>query len=93
MLMRKTKQEVTNEALAAMLEGLSDKGNERHAENKARLEDIRDEQRRLAIAQETQNGRIQRAERAIDRHQWAIGLIGVVSLAILYALLGKFIHP
>ena len=33
------------------------------------------------------------AERAIDRHQWAIGLIGVVSLAILYSLLGKFIHP
>ena len=93
MTMRKTKQEVTNEALAAMLEALSDKSNERHGENKARLDDIRDESRRLANAQEAQNGRLQRAERAIDRHQWAIGMIGVVSLALLYALLGKFVHP
>ena len=84
---------VTNDTLAAMLAALADTGNERHAENKERLEGIWDESRRLADAQIIQNGRLQKAERAIDRHQWAIGLIGVVALALLYALLGKFVHP
>ena len=84
---------VTNDTLAAMLAALANTGNERHAENKERLEGIWDESRRLADAQIIQNGRLQKAERAIDRHQWAIGLIGVVALALLYALLGKYIHP
>lgn len=83
---------VTNEALAAKLDAIADKGNERHSENRVRLDDIRDEARRLADAQVAQNGRLQKAERAIDRHQWAIGLIGVVALAILVALLGKYVR-
>lgn len=87
------KPEVTNDVLATKLDAISDKGNERHAENRVRLDDIRDEARRLADAQVAQNGRLQKAERAIDRHQWAIGLIGVIALAILVALLGKYVHP
>jgi hypothetical protein len=83
---------VTNEALATKLDALADKGNERHSENRVRLDDIRDEARRLADAQVAQNGRLQKAERAIDRHQWAIGLIGAVALAILVALLGKYVR-
>ena len=84
---------ITNQTLAAMLEAISKASDERHSENKERLEGIWDESRRLADAQVIQNGRLQKAERAIERHQWAIGLIGVVALAILYAVLGKFIHP
>lgn len=80
------KPEVTNETLAVMLEALSKCGDERHAANIKRMD-------AMIELEQIRNGRLGKAERAIDRHQWAIGLIGVIALAVLVALLGKYVHP
>ena len=72
----------TNGALAAMLQSIEKKFDERHEDNKERLNRIL-EQATLT------NSRVNKAEQAIAVHWWAIGLIGAASLAAFGALVYK----
>jgi hypothetical protein len=73
---------VTNAQIVERLDSLIAQSNERHAENKETLGDIRAEVR-------TTNGRLRSAESAIAVHWWAISLIGAALLALFAALLAK----
>ena len=74
--------EVSNDVLAEMLRSINVKSDERHAENKARLDEI---------VNQTQitNGRLRIAESTIAQHTWAFAAIGAGSLVWLGVWLAK----
>jgi hypothetical protein len=73
---------VTNAQIAERIDNLIAQSNERHAENKETLGDIRDEVK-------TTNGRLRSAEASIAVHRTAIAVIGASLLALFAALLAK----
>jgi hypothetical protein len=82
---------VTNQTLAVMLKAISDKGDDRHAENRERLVDIKADVSRIEGEWQQTNGRLRNAERTLSQHRWAIYTIGAVAMALLTALLAKFL--
>jgi hypothetical protein len=75
---------VTNAQIAERIDNLIAQSNERHAENRATLTDIRTEVK-------VTNGRLRKAEASIAVHWWAISLIGAALLALFAALMAKVI--
>ena len=74
--------EVSNDVLAEMLRGLTVKSDERHKENKDRLDEI--------VVQTTRtNGRLRTAENTIAQHTWAFAAIGAGALVWLGVWLSK----
>ena len=74
--------EVSNDVLAEMIKGLSEKSDERHTENKERLIEI--------VSQTTRtNGRLVIAERTIAQHTWAFATMGAGALVWLGVWLAK----
>ena len=74
--------EVSNDVLAEMLRGLVVKSDERHSENRDRLDEI---------VHQTQitNGRLRTAETTIAQHTWAFAAIGAGALVWLGVWLAK----
>ena len=74
--------EASNDVLAEMLRGLTLKSDERHKENKDRLDEI--------VHQTTlTNGRLRIAESTIAQHTWAFAAISAGALVWLGVWLAK----
>jgi ABC-type bacteriocin/lantibiotic exporter with double-glycine peptidase domain len=74
--------EVSNDVLAEMLRGITVKSDERHGENRARLDEI--------VRQTTAtNGRLRIAETTIAQHTWAFMVMGAGAVVWLGVWLAK----
>jgi chromosome segregation ATPase len=74
-----------------MLKAISDKGDDRHQENRERLQDIKGDVSRIEGEWKQTNGRLQNAERTLSQHRWAIYTIGAIAMALFTAVLAKIL--
>lgn len=73
---------VTNDALAQMLKSFAERSDERHQENRERLDEI---VRQTTIT----NGRLRSAESTVAQHTWAFAALGAGALVWLGVWLTK----